>query len=925
MSNNGGACTGTFIRQGSTNTCWFLGALNQFLLTRAGNRIFFNALVKYVNTELKSDTGRRDLLTPNATCPMYGKLHSKFNFYKLIYHYFQNTAQIVGDPRRVVQNIIPTRRGEPILANWGHAPGVIKSILDRLSIVNYNSRVINSSTNVITSTSHPDVPLPDFYLVTPNTSIWRPHSISASLFGSDFYLGAAYINLIIHPQHGGDKYHAICGIKCGGSYYIVDSNSPLLMPCDWRDVRNINTNGQLLSIYASGTSQINIIESSINDVIYWRKNLPVIQSTNLAQLRNSLRINTKTESFTQEIARAATKWEGYKMAFFNGDANGVLRASFLISYLLFKIEFSTIMNYPWRFDNLQQVKAAIPRLRDAVSSPNAAKQLGFNYKNGGNPAGFGRTASFYSAMMLLKNGAMNSLIKDGKWVDINTPEYEAAENNMIAMISSRTNLSGSGNFATAMRARNWKSIFKYTSYSPGSKLIESFFFHSMAMFGWWGFYGIRKSSSNTNVNPNSRGFIPTERPGSCNVAGLLNMYIWKKMGKLDDLIYIAHGRTQVATAGQINAITATRTSGVDDVQFCHHGWQLAGNRPNIYAGAATSNMPSMGGRWWQRTLYSHSDAFDVLTLAPIFRSIQRLRRQDREGRAQFVRMLVAALNTRIKDFLQNHLMSTLPRNIQNISGEMTSQNVLPRRMVRAPAPSPAPRPARVNNALRARVAAQSNAAAVRRRQALVPVNITTVRSPSANLNKWFKNHNLPPPNDIGFTRKNWLSDIIEYNPSPIIVSRARKLLQNLNQAAQRQAPARQAARRQAPARQAAQRQAPARQAAQRPSNLLNLAQFESNGANSVHNSAKKFIKTLKSKSYQQLPPGERVEKLKVWLGPLFKNNYTGMRNFASKLPYEKNINDTINSLRSEPINNNWKTNRSRIKRLLWSVAKRNSN
>jgi len=912
MSNNGGTCTGTFLRQGPTNTCWFLAALNQFLLTRHGNRILFNALVKYVNTELKSDTGRRDLLKPNTTCPMYGKLHSKFNFYKLIYHYFNNTPQIVGDPRRLVQNINRTRRGvEPILANWGRAPGVIKSILDRLSITNYNSRVINSGTNNLT-TSQPDVPLPDFYLITPNTTQWRPNSISTSLLGPDFYLGAAYINLVIRPQHGAPKGHSICGIKCGGNYYIVDSNSPTIIPCDWRDVRNININGQLLSIYASGQSQIIIIESSINDVIYWRKNLPTIQSTNITQLKNSLRINTKTESFTQEIARASSKWEGYKMAFFNGDANGVLRASFLISYLLFKIEFATIINYPWRFDNLQQVKAAIPRLRDAVSSPNAAKQIGFNYKNAGNPPGFGRTPSFYSAMMLLKNNAMNSLIKNGKWVDINTPEYEAAENNMIAMVSSRTNLSGGGNFATAMRASNWKSIFKYTSYSPGSKLIESFFFHSMAMFGWWGFYGIRKSSTNTNINPNSRGFIPTERPGSCNVAGLLNMYIWKKMGKLDDLIYIAHGRTQVATAGQINAITATRTAGVDDVQFCHHGWQLAGNRPNRYAGAATSNMPNMGGRWWQRTLYSHSDAFDVLTLAPIFRSIQRLRRQDREGRAQFVKTLVSSLNTRIKDFLENHLMSTLPRNIQNISGEMTSQNILPRRTVRAPAPPPPTRqPARVNNALRARVAAQSNAAALRRRQALVPVNIATVRSPSANLNKWFRNHNLPPPNDTGLTRKNWLGDLAEFNATENVRSRAKKLLQNLT---------RQANQRQAPARQANQRQAPARQANQRPPNL-NLTQFERANTTSVYNSAKNLIRTLKSKNYNQLKGEEKYKKLKQWLGPLFGNNLPAMRNFAARLPLHEN---KLDSLKFEQIHNNWKLSTNPIKRLLWSVSKRNS-
>jgi hypothetical protein len=247
-------------------------------------------------------------------------------------------------------------------------------------------------------------------------------------------------------------------------------------------------------------------------------------------------------------------------------------------------------------------------------------------------------------------------------------------------------------------------------------------------------------------------------------------------------------------------------------------------------------------------------------------------------------------------------MSTLPRNIQNISGEMTSQNILPRRTVRAPAPPPPTRqPARVNNALRARVAAQSNAAALRRRQALVPVNIATVRSPSANLNKWFRNHNLPPPNDTGLTRKNWLGDLAEFNATENVRSRAKKLLQNLT-------------------RQANQRQAPARQANQRPPNL-NLTQFERANTTSVYNSAKNLIRTLKSKNYKQLNVKEKNAKLIPWLGHLFKNNLQAMRNFAARLPYEKT---NIESLRGESIKKNWNKSTNRVKRLLWSVSKRNS-
>lgn len=814
--NNGSLCTKKFLLQGPANTCWFIAALNQFFLIKHGNAILFNALVNYVNTELKSDVGRRDLMDPNVTCPIYGKLHSKFNFYKVLYQFFKGVALNRINSRRIVQNVIITRRGgDPATANWGNTVGTIKAILDRLSIINYNTRILNINTNTITATPRSDVPLPDFYIVTPHLeNTWRPTSMPTALFGPQFYLGSALINISISP----DRHHSICGVKCGSNYYIVDSNFNTPIRCDWRNVNNIDENIRLRTLYK--TTELPTITSSIIDLIYFRKLTNLVQRTNVAQLNNSLRINTKNESFTQEIARATLKWEGYKMAFFRGDANGVLRASFLISYVLFKIEFATIIQYPWKFNSLQELKQKIPLLRNAVSSPNASKQLGFNYKNGSNPVGFGREGTtFYSAMMLLKNSAMNSLIKNGKWVDINSPEYDAAENNMIAAVSALTNINGNGNFATAIRRSNWKSIFKYTSYGQESKLIGSFYFHSMAMFGWWGFYGIRPSRSNVNMNPNSRGFVPTEHPGSCNVAGLLNMYLWKKMGKLDNLIYIAHGRTQVATIGQINAMTAQRAAGVDDVQFCHHGWQLAGNRPNTSAGGVTSNMPGMG-RWWQSTLYSHSDAFDVLTLAPIFRSIQRLRRQKREGRVRYVTTLVSSLNTRIKDFLINHLMSTLPLNVlQNKRGEMTSRNIL----------NPRPPAPRVNNALRRRVAAQSNAAAVQRRTA------------------------------------------------------------------------------------------------PRPANQLNLMNLNMNSTPTIYNNTRNFLRTIRSNNYRQLSAAAKLQKLRPLLGPLLNNNSTRMLNFARQVAAAVNINnDSINSFRRELINNNWKTNRSLAKRLLWAASRRNA-
>jgi hypothetical protein len=117
-----------------------------------------------------------------------------------------------------------------------------------------------------------------------------------------------------------------------------------------------------------------------------------------------------------------------------------------------------------------------------------------------------------------------------------------------------------------------------------------------------------------------------------------------------------------------------------------------------------------------------------------------------------------------------------------------------------------------------------------------------------------------------------------------------------------------------------QRQAPARQANQRPPNL-NLTQFELANMTSVYNSAKNLIRTLKSKNYKQLKGVEKYKKLKQWLGPLFGNNYSRMINFATRLPQYEN---KLDSLIGEPINNNWYKNTNPIKRLLWSVSKRNS-
>ena len=178
MSNNsGGTCTGTspLLLQGSTATCWFYASFHSFIGTRAGVKILYDALIRYINTELKSDVARRDFINPNVTCPMYGKLHSKFNFWKLIFHAFYQPsnaslrATALGRNRRLlVQNIITERRSTS--ANWGFYP--TEQILNRLGIVNYNRFSFNG--NLVPLSNRPFVPNPDFVIVYPQIGTVPP-------------------------------------------------------------------------------------------------------------------------------------------------------------------------------------------------------------------------------------------------------------------------------------------------------------------------------------------------------------------------------------------------------------------------------------------------------------------------------------------------------------------------------------------------------------------------------------------------------------------------------------------------------------------------------------------------------------------------------------------------------------------------------
>jgi hypothetical protein len=380
----------------------------------------------------------------------------------------------------------------------------------------------------------------------------------------------------------------------------------------------------------------------------------------------------KINNLSSEVRNAALLWEKYKNDFINlNDPTAVLRASFLVSYVLFKIEFKGLPYSAYmEYSSTSNVERNLENIRTIAEGPNAHIKPGLNYKGAWAQTEpfFTNKSKGFASMMLWKKSHRQALVKNGLYVKIDSQEYKNAENDMVNEIQ---RISSNRNLTTALN-RNYRNAFKYTYYGSESKFINSFFFHCMTMLGWWGFYGFRYSQT-------QRKWVGTEHPGSCNVAGLINMYLFKKIGKLDDLVYIAHGSTSVSRASAINSMTAQRAEGGDDVQFCHHGWQVAGEKPLGMAGAATSNMYNYRMRWRQRTLYSHSDAFDVLTLAPIFRCIQRLKRQKRESQVKVVKEFLHLLNTRIKDFLNNHLLSNLPRGSNNITGEMNRTSVVPKR------------------------------------------------------------------------------------------------------------------------------------------------------------------------------------------------------------------------------------------------------
>ena len=343
---------------------------------------------------------------------------------------------------------------------------------------------------------------------------------------------------------------------------------------------------------------------------------------------------SEIDSYLNDLVKnIAEKWEKYKEDFFvRDDPEGVLKASFAICYALFVIEFlNETDERVLMYNNISSAQSKLPNLIRNSYNEKVAKLPGYNYLLG-NSNGRRHMAAY---VMMKKNLLSKS--------------YNELQDGMIQAVRQKT--------STIPIISNPKDIFPYTGYGPKSKFTQSFFYHSLVMFGWFMFYGWRQSS---------RGPVVTEFPGSCNVQGCINMYVFKGYKLLDKIVYIPHGRTMVSRTANINAMTAQRAAGTDDVQFCHHAWRLAGEAHNSESGYF--------GQHEVKVVRSHVDAFDVLTLTPIFRAIQRLKRTGKGDRVQYVDKLLNLVNTNIRSFVRGHLMSNLPGNTRYTSN---IRNVVP--------------------------------------------------------------------------------------------------------------------------------------------------------------------------------------------------------------------------------------------------------
>jgi len=246
---NSGACV-LPLQQGQTGTCWFMTIMNLFLCNQRSKKVVENALVEYMKT--LTPTARQDLLTTSntshPTCP--AKTARLFLFWKTIYHFFYSgmtPAHI--NARRLVRSAIPHRReglfrpahnigtfpANAPITNYVRTESEIKFILDRLKL-NFNTYRMQHGHPHILNAPNPD---PDFLLLIFPENY---NSSPPSTIGINYRLTSVAIDFGNRPEHSPPHKsgaHAIAGVKCGGHYYLLDSNVSEKIPCDWRNPANV--------------------------------------------------------------------------------------------------------------------------------------------------------------------------------------------------------------------------------------------------------------------------------------------------------------------------------------------------------------------------------------------------------------------------------------------------------------------------------------------------------------------------------------------------------------------------------------------------------------------------------------------------------------------------------------------------------------
>jgi hypothetical protein len=333
------------------------------------------------------------------------------------------------------------------------------------------------------------------------------------------------------------------------------------------------------------------------------------------------------------------KWTKYRDDFFlRNDASGILKASFVICKFLSDLEFSSDPSMKRVYETPENLNRNLEQLHKN-SETRGNKTPGFNYRRAGEFLRLREGVPFkYQGIMLFKKRLQKKT-------------YGELVSGMVRAVEEKTR--------GITKHTPIKEIFEKTGYVRGqSTVMGGFFYHSLVMYGWYMCWGLTPMAS-------KRPKV-IEFPGSCNVQACINMYIFKKLGIEDRIVYVAHGKALVDSKGHVNPLTAHRAAGMDSVQFCHHAFKEVDVQTGIEGGYF--------GNHYIKVYPSHIDAFDIITLAPIFRAIQRLRKLNKPYKVALVERVLGALQTDMKHFIHTYLM------MHGVT-KSTKENIIPSRIL----------------------------------------------------------------------------------------------------------------------------------------------------------------------------------------------------------------------------------------------------